>query len=101
MMISELIASAGNPVALFALLSWDMPGTFNKVSGNTFQISLFGLIVLAIFGYLYLGVCAIFRMLIKRKEKVMDCIEDIGKSLFPIAVVGLILPVLFLNPTKG
>ena len=99
--IKSLIASVGNPIAFFILLFGHGSGTFNKLGGNIYQISLFGLIVLAIFGYLYLGVCAIFRMLIKREENIMDCFGEISRSLFPLSVVGLILPVLSLNKMES
>lgn len=99
--IKSLIASIGNPIAFFTLLFGHGPGTFNNLGDNIQQISLFGLIVLVIFGYLYLGVCVMFRMLIKRKENIMDCFGEISRSLFPLSVGGVILPVLLLNGMEG
>jgi len=99
--MKSLIVSAGNPIAFFVLLFGQVPGTINKLGGNMFQISFLGVLVLIVFGCLYLGVCAIFRKVIRGQCGILEYFGQVSATLFPFSVVGLILPVLLLGGMEG
>lgn len=94
--MKSFIMSVGNPIAFFVVLFSHVPGTFNKFSGNMFQMTLFGLVVLAALGYVYLVICAILRMAIKRNGTLLDYIGQISATMFRLSVIGLIAPFLLL-----
>ena len=88
--MKSFITSVGNPIAFFVMFF--MPGAIHDLGGNMYRITFFGVVVLVALGYLYLAVCALFRMAIKRKSRFIDYIGQISATMFRLAVVGLIAP---------
>ena len=97
--MKSFITSVGNPIAFFVMFF--MPGAIHDLGGNMYRITLFGVVVLVALGYLYLAVCALFRMAIKRKSRFIDYIGQISATMFRLAVVGLIAPSLLLFAVEG
>lgn len=88
--MKSFIMSVGNPIAFFVLLFSHVPGTINNHGGNMYQMTLFGLVVLAALGYIYLVGCAMFRMAIKRNGVLLDYIGQVSTTMFRLSVIGWI-----------
>jgi hypothetical protein len=97
--IRGLIVSLGNPVAFLAMMISQIPGTI--IGGHYFRVSLFGIVVCIAFGYLYLGLCAIIRKFIWRKNNILGYFEQISIFMLPLSALGLILPFYSLTEMEG
>lgn len=97
--MKNFIMIVGNPIAF--LVMFFMPGALHNLGGNMYRMTLFGVVLLVALGYGYLVACAIFRMAIKRKSRLVDYIGQISGTMFRLAVIGLIAPVLLLFSVEG
>ncbi|AIF51854.1 hypothetical protein [Pelosinus sp. UFO1] len=89
--IRGLIVSLGNPVAFLAMIFSQIPGTI--IGGHYFHISLFGLVALIAFGYLYLAVFALLKRGTGIHNDILGNFGRISTTMIPLSIVGLIVPV--------
>ena len=99
--MKSIIVSAGNPIAFFVLLFSHVPGTIIKLGGNMYRISLLGIVALVALGFVYLVVCALIRMAIKRNGTLLDHIRQISATMYRLSLVGLIVPFFLLWQVEG
>ena len=99
--MKRFIVSAGNPIAFFVLLFSNVPGTIIKLGGNMYRISLLGIVALIALGFVYLVVCALIRMAIKRNGTLLEHIRQISATMYRVSLVGLVVPFLLLCEVEG
>ncbi|MBU2703704.1 hypothetical protein Ga0466249_004852 [Sporomusaceae bacterium BoRhaA] len=97
--MKSLVASAGNPFAFLALLFIQIPGTI--IGGHYFHISLFGVVVLIAFGYVYFGAFILLRMLVRQQDDLLVHFGKISDTTYPLSVIGLMFPVLCLTEMEA
>ena len=97
--IRGLIVSLGNPVAFLVMMFSQIPGTI--IGGHYFHISLFGLVALIAFGYLYLAVLALLKRGTEIPNDILGNFERISTTMFPLSIVGLIVPFSCLQDMEG